>query len=342
MSKRILSVSFALFVCAGWAGAQNVILSEDFEGGLPPTWWSAGSAPQYWHVAAPGECGSVTNMMAYNNGPSGCSYPTYSFATVGSLATPFMLFNNDAPLEVSFDYKLGIDVGDQVSVIVVSESDAWDPYEIATEADLIQDGALHSATARASSAHPALGESFRIEFLFNSDTTGNTGLGWMLDNVQVTDYVTGVPFCFGDGSGTACPCGNVGGAGEGCRNSTGQGARLDGEGSSSLSAGEIVLRASQLPPGRPGLLFQGTAALNGGNGLIFGDGLRCVGGNIKRFGVRTADAGGGAAWGPGLAAAGGWTAGDTRHFQVWYRDPVGSPCLLNFNLTHATSVTFAP
>ncbi|MCA9218822.1 MAG: hypothetical protein KDA71_00765, partial [Planctomycetales bacterium] len=58
--------------------------------------------------------------------------------------------------------------------------------------------------------------------------------------------VVGTAFCFGDGSGSFCPCGNNGNAGEGCANSTGVGAILFGTGSDSVSADDLVFNAQQL------------------------------------------------------------------------------------------------
>ena len=151
-------------------------------------------------------------------------------------------------------------------------------------------------------------------------------------------------FCFGDGTGTPCPCNNPSapGAGEGCANSSGLGGLLVASGSNSVAADDLVMDASNLLPSQPALLFAGNNAINGGDGVTFGDGLRCAGQSVVRLGVRIPDAGGGATWGPGLRASGGWGSGDVRHFQGWYRDPVGGPCGSGFNLTNGLSVTFAP
>ncbi|HJP01993.1 MAG TPA: hypothetical protein QF764_09525, partial [Planctomycetota bacterium] len=57
--------------------------------------------------------------------------------------------------------------------------------------------------------------------------------------------------CFGDGSGSACPCGNPSANG-GCANATGDGSTLGAE---STAGG--TLNAGNAIPGQPGLFFQG-------------------------------------------------------------------------------------
>lgn len=101
-----------------------------------------------------------------------------------------------------------------------------------------------------------------------------------------------------------------------------------------------VIRATQLLGSQPAFLFAGEHALGGGDGVPFGDGLRCTGGNVVRLGVSLPDANGEARWGPRLRAVGGWGAGDVRRFQVWFRDPTG-PCGSGFNLTHGVEVAFS-
>jgi len=148
----------------------------------------------------------------------------------------------------------------------------------------------------------------------------------------------------GDGSCTPCPCANESrpGMGQGCGNSTGFGARLAAWGTDDLSRDDLRFFANNLKPGGPGLLFAGASALAGGCGVPFGDGLRVAGGFVVRLGVQAPDPGGNAVWGPGLAAGRGWSPGYTRVFQVWYRDPLGSPCGSGYNLSNALAVTFAP
>lgn len=153
-------------------------------------------------------------------------------------------------------------------------------------------------------------------------------------------WSVGSAFGLGDGSGAPCPCGNPGQTGQGCASSSGTGATLAGFGTADVALDDLSLTARQLLPGRPALLFVGTQALVGGSGLAFGDGLRAAGGSVERLGVRVPDPGGNATWGPGLRSIGAWSAGDVRFFQVWYRDPVGSPCGSGFNLSGGLEVHF--
>lgn len=159
-------------------------------------------------------------------------------------------------------------------------------------------------------------------------------LGWDIPLARV-----GVNYCQG---GALCPCGNPGGPGEGCVNSTGQGASLSALGSLRLAEDDLILRASGLVPGQPALLFVALNQVQGGAGAPLGDGLRCAGGSAVRLGISSADPAGSAEWGPGLAALGSWDAGDLRRFQAWYRDPTGSTCGSGLNTTPGVAVVFQP
>lgn len=154
-----------------------------------------------------------------------------------------------------------------------------------------------------------------------------------------TITVTWDSYCECDGS--VAPCGNAGPPGSGCLNSTGEAGRLAAQGSSSVSSGALDFTATGLVPGAPMMLFCGTQRVNAGSGFLFGDGLRCAGGQVTRLGVRFPDADGAVELNlsPGQA---GWQAGEIRHFQGWYRDPGQTPCGSSFNLTQAVSITMAP
>ena len=158
-----------------------------------------------------------------------------------------------------------------------------------------------------------------------------------LDNARIGEGI-GTASCFGDGSAGACPCGNAGGAGEGCASSTGAGAKLGASGTTSVAANDQVFTATQVRPNALSILLQGDLAIGA---VPFGDGLRCVGGVLKRLGTQQANGAGTVSFGPGLAGAGGWNAGSTYGFQAYYRDPLG-PCGANFNASHALSIGFVP
>jgi hypothetical protein len=184
-----------------------------------------------------------------------------------------------------------------------------------------------------------------VEFALASNATGTHG-GWNLDDfelrfVTLAPNLVGSSYCFGDGSGEPCPCGNTGLSGTGCSNSSGLGALLAGLGTASIAANDLFFQAHDLKPGQPALLFAGFNAVNGGVGTVFGDGLRCAGGGLARLGVQAADATGSATWATGLVAANGWQAGATRRFQAWYRDPSGSPCGSQFNLSQGLEISFS-
>jgi len=173
------------------------------------------------------------------------------------------------------------------------------------------------------------------------DIAAGTSQDWNLDGIP-DDCGPAIVYCSGDGSGTACPCGNTGSPGSGCANTaSADGAAAIATGSSSISADDLLINGAGFIPGAPALLFSGLTQINGGNGNQFGDGLRCVGGHVTRMNVRVPDANGMATWGPGLAANFGWSSGETRTFQIWYRDTNGL-CGSGFGLTNGLQITLTP
>lgn len=154
----------------------------------------------------------------------------------------------------------------------------------------------------------------------------------------------GTAYCFGDGSGTACPCGNASapGAGQGCRNSTGQGAWLELVGSASVSAADLAPYVHHLPQQQTCILFAGVSASNRGAGIAFGDGLRCADTTVVRLGIGFGNETGVASWAPMPKLAGVFSPGRVLRFQVWYHDATGGPCGQLFNLSNAVELTLTP
>jgi len=158
---------------------------------------------------------------------------------------------------------------------------------------------------------------------------------------------TGSGYCFGDGSATACPCGNASapGANQGCLSSLGTGGTLRGDGLASVSNDGFTLRGAGMP-NSSALYFQGTSTLNGGLGLAFGDGLRCVAGSVIRLGTKSNVVGASqypAAGDPTVSVRGLVPlAGGQYHYQVWYRNAAAFCTSSTFNLSNGWSVTWAP
>ncbi len=154
----------------------------------------------------------------------------------------------------------------------------------------------------------------------------------------------GVVFCAGDGSGTACPCTN-GATGHGCDNSFGTGGGvLSASGNAILGSDTLVLNVSGLPATVAVLFFQGDAQIGGGQGSVFGDGLRCAGGSIVRLGTKTSS-GGAASFGhgigsdPNISVKGQVPAGGvTRYYQAWYRNAAPYCTSSTFNLTNGLAI----
>jgi len=170
-------------------------------------------------------------------------------------------------------------------------------------------------------------------------------------DVMATTYVMpgGGPitsFCFGDGSGIACPCLNFGDTGRGCANSVNaSGARLTASGDGSIEAENLVLTAEGMPANTSVLFFQGSTQTGSGNGTFFGDGLRCTSGLVIRLGTKTAV--GGAASHPqagdmAIATAGNVAPGSARYYQAHYRNSATFCSPSTFNLTNGVRVYWIP
>jgi hypothetical protein len=128
--------------------------------------------------------------------------------------------------------------------------------------------------------------------------------------------------CAGDGSATACPCGNSGGSGRGCASSMhANGASLVTHGLASLTMDTLTLDAEALT-GTFALFAQGTAVA-GGTGVPFQDGLLCAGGVVTRLGSAsiTNDGASFPSAGARLSQLGAVTQpGQTRIYQTIYRN----------------------
>jgi len=149
-------------------------------------------------------------------------------------------------------------------------------------------------------------------------------------------------YCFGDGTGTACPCGNAGAVGNGCAHSlSAAGGNLAASGLASIGADTFTLLGTNMP-NASALYFQGTTVLAGS---LFGDGLRCAGGTVIRLGTKTNASGASqypVAGDLSVSVRGACASGDFRTYQCWYRNAAAFCTASTFNLTNGVSVTWIP
>jgi hypothetical protein len=142
----------------------------------------------------------------------------------------------------------------------------------------------------------------------------------------------------------------VGAPGRGCQNSgLGGGAILWANGESRLANDTLNLNVLGELPSSLSIVLQGDVALPPTN---FGDGLRCVGGALKRLyivnaanGMLTVPQAGDPTISQRSTELGSLLPpGAVRHYQVYYRDPearyCGFPWGDTFNVTNAVSVTW--
>lgn len=149
----------------------------------------------------------------------------------------------------------------------------------------------------------------------------------------------GTVICAGDGSTIPCPCGNnsAAGAGEGCANSTGVGAILYTTGTALVVNDDLRFHVAQARPSQPALLVQGASFVT----TPFKDGVFCTGNPTQRVEVIFLDGfGNGSTTGSivtnGVIPAGG----GIRRYQMWYRDPGGSPCGTGSNFSQGIAISW--
>lgn len=149
----------------------------------------------------------------------------------------------------------------------------------------------------------------------------------------------------------ACPCSNPpSGPGRGCDNSAATGgALLSASGVASLSTDTLLFTTSGETPIATSLVLQGDAFM--ASGIVFGQGVRCVDGTLKRMYVKAAS--GGSITAPNFGAGDPTVSarsaavgdaippGQSRWYAVYYRAAHvlgGCPALSTFNVTQTVQV----
>ncbi len=193
------------------------------------------------------------------------------------------------------------------------------------------------------------------------------GTAYVLDNIVLPSMSQS--FCYGNGGQqpgcTDCPCGNNADSGTvgGCLNSNSTSASLAITGQASISNDTVHLELSRAIPSALSLLVSSTLMLPNqtgtlcpsGSGVLSGffDGLRCVGAPITRHGTRMTDVNGEVGglsngWGGpfepamGLVLQGGFSVGQERYFQAFYRDNPALNCNTGLNTSNAVRIAVIP
>jgi hypothetical protein len=122
-------------------------------------------------------------------------------------------------------------------------------------------------------------------------------------------------------------------------NSAGPGAVIGHSGSTSIAANDFGLFSSGCPANQNGIFYYGASQTQ----TVFGNGFKCVGGQLFRLPVVQVDSLGVATFAVdynNLPAGGQIAAGSTWNFQFWYRDPMGGGAF--FNLSDGLNASFCP
>jgi hypothetical protein len=157
----------------------------------------------------------------------------------------------------------------------------------------------------------------------------------------------------GSGPTQPCPCSNPpSGPGRGCNNSSATGgASITGAGNASVGASTVVFTTANEKPTALTILLQGTTVNTGG--IVFGQGIRCAAGSLKRLYQHNAVGG-------SITAPSGTDldiptrsfnlgdpilSGQHRYYLAYYRDATvlgGCSAFSTFNDTNTADVLWGP
>jgi len=333
-------------------GAQDV-LYDDFEVDLGWTPTNLGATSGDWQRGVPVNDGGWAYDPISDGDGSGSCWLTEN--TIGNtdvdggavqlLSSSFDFSSPVSTLEYEYYLHLTNTNGDDRLLVEISPNGAAGPWTTIAVHDSHGGTAWRSVSIPASTISGlgvALTNNSRLRFTANDGGTQSI-VEAGVDGLRISRLTCAAPavaYCFGDGTGGACPCGNNGDPGQGCANSLGGGATLSAAGSSILAADSLVLAGSGMP-NSSALYFQGTSQ----SSISFGDGLRCSSGTVVRLATTFNVAGASQfpdAGDPSVSVRGLVAAPGTRTYQVWYRNAAAFCTASTFNLTNGVEATWTP
>jgi hypothetical protein len=271
----------------------------------------------------------------------------------GSVTLISPSFDMTGGADLRYYYYLFLTIEDGVDRLLVEMSDnggaSWSTVAIHTTSGGTSWRTNTISSAQISGAGLAFTANMRVRYTANDSGTASIVEGGV-DGVRVSkllcdDGSIGTSFCPADGSGGICPCLNHGGFTSGCQNSASTGgASLTAVGT--VSPDTVVLTSTGELPSALTIFLQGDQAIFP---VTYGDGLRCVGGTLKRLfshnavaGTVSAPQGGDLSITARSAALNApITPGQTRYYMTYYRDPNAGFCAPHtFNGSNALSITW--
>jgi FG-GAP-like repeat/Bacterial Ig-like domain len=180
--------------------------------------------------------------------------------------------------------------------------------------------------------------------MMDIDNDHDLDLALMDEIADVVTFMENQPpnvqlFCFGDGTGTPCPCGNSGDPGHGCNNvqDTG-GVNVTTGAFQSQGPGQGIaqLVATGFSPSTSPVIvpIRSPSVQNGGLGVPLADGLICLGSPVVRLKLQTAQNGTASIVLRHQAGPG------TFHYQLFYRNQGNFCSPGQFNSTNAVTLVW--
>ncbi len=266
--------------------------------------------------------GAALSMDGVNE-PSGVASLQLSAQDSGLALDDFLiskeiLLGGAASAEIAFSHQhRGVPSGGALVMELKNDESVW--VELAR---ITSDGTDETSYDVARSTVPSDGLYDGAQIRFRTEVNGPSET-WFIDDVRVYESICGgfEPYCAA-----------------GANSASATGAKIGAMGTTSALAGDLTLRAVDLPASSFAIWIFG----DGETQSALGNGYLCVSGTpIFRLGIRQSDPAGVNLFAldqTQLPVGATIAPGDTIRFQAWYRDSVGA----GFNLTNGLRVSFCP